>query len=268
MRQSAEVQFMKLLRDCQRQPGSRVLRLKGAAGDPAVGRYARAILAMDQVEDGGPGSGNHGHSGRPGQRGGSAKGSGYSMAAGRVAKPSPNKRVSSTQFVPALQSAKDSQPAGDRWRVDSYRTAQDFDAEGIAVHTTEGGSTFAIKPDGDIISVCKNAKTDRGTNARDLMAAAVEAGGTHLDSYAGNFGFYHKCGFEVVARCKFDPQYAPPGWKEAGAKKEDIVFMRYVGVGKVQDRSYEAVKRRVPYSASYDDAAAVLDAVMKGESGK
>ncbi|MBQ9211094.1 MAG: hypothetical protein IJ153_10975 [Clostridia bacterium] len=259
---------MKLLRDCQRQPGSRVLRLKGAAGDPAVGKYARLALAMDHAEDGGPGSGNHGHAGRPGQRGGSAKGSGYSMAPGRAAVPSPNKRVSAKDFVPALQAAKDAQPETARWRVDSYRTAEDFEAEGIAVHTTEGGSTFAIKPDGDIISVCKNAKTDRGTNARDLMAAAVEAGGTHLDSYAGNFGFYTKCGFEVVSRCKFDPQYAPPGWDASRDKKEDIVFMRYVGVGKVQDRSFEAVKRRVPYSASYDDAAAALESVMRGEAKK
>lgn len=271
MRQSAEVQFMKLMRDCQRKPGSRVLRLRDAAADPSLlpgaRRYAKVCAAMEEA-DGGPGSGNHGHAGRPGQIGGSSKGSGYSMKTGKEAAPAPNRRISSRAFVPALQAAKDTQPEDKRWRVDSYRTPEDFDTEGIAVHSTEGGSTFAIKPDGDIISVCKNAETDRATNSRALMAAAVEAGGTHLDSYAGNFGFYHKCGFEVVSRCKFDPQYAPPGWDASRDKKEDIVFMRYVGVGKSQDRSYEAVKRRVPYSASYDDAAAALDAAMKGESRK
>ena len=249
MRRRAEMQFMKFLRDCQRKHGDRF--------------YFEVPMV-----DGGPGSGNHGNAGRPGQIGGSAKGSGYSMASGRAAVPAKNRKVSSKAFVPMLQTAKDSQHARDRWRVDSYRTPEDFDSEGISVYSTEGGSTFAIKPDGDIISVCKNANTDRVTNARDLMAAAVEAGGDHLDSYAGNFGFYHKCGFEVVSRCKFDPQYAPPGWQEAGAKKEDIVFMRYVGVGKSQDHSYEAVKRRVPYSSSYDEAAAALDRVMKGEGGK
>lgn len=268
MRQSAEVQFMKLMRDCQRKPGSRVLHLRDAARNPSLSpgarRYARAFAAMEEV-DGGPGSGNHGHAGRPGQRGGSAKGSGYSMAPGRAAVPSPNKRVSSRAFVPALDKAKATQAPFRAWRVDSYRTAEDFDAEGITVYSTEGGSTFAIKPDGDIISVCKNAETDKGTNARDLMAAAVEAGGTHLDSYAGNFAFYHKCGFEVVSRCKFDPQYAPPGWDASRDKPEDVIFMRYVGVGKSQDHSKTAMMRRVPYSASYDDAAAVLEQVMKGE---
>ena len=244
MRRRAEMQFMKFLRDCQRKYGDRF------------------YFEVPTV-DGGPGSGNHGHAGRPGQIGGSAKGSGYSMAPGRAAVPSPNKRVSAKEFVPVLQAAKDAQRPEAKWRVDSYRSAEDFEAEGIAVHTTEGGSTFAIKPDGDIISVCKNPVTDKGTNARDLMAAAVEAGGTHLDSYAGNFGFYHKCGFEVVARCKFDPQYAPPGWDASRDDKEDIYFMRYVGVGKSQDHSETAMKKRIPYSADYDAAAAALEAALK-----
>lgn len=269
MRQSAEIQFMKLLRDCRRKPGGHVLRLRDAACNPAlpvsVRRYARVAAAMEEA-DGGPGSGNHGHAGRPGHRGGSAKGSGYSMAAGRAAVPSSNKRVSAKEFVPVLQEAKDAQRPEARWRVDSYRSAEDFEAEGISVYRTEGGSTFAIKPDGDIISVCKNPVTDKATNARDLMAAAVEAGGTHLDSYDGNWGFYTKCGFEVVSRCKFDPQYAPPGWKEANGKKEDIVFMRYVGVGNVQDHSRSAMQRRVPYSDSYEEAEQVLRQQMNGGS--
>ncbi len=98
------------------------------------------------------------------------------------------------------------------------------------------------------------------------MAAAVNAGGTHLDSFDGNWPFYTKCGFEVVSRCKFDPdpKIAPPGWDSKRDKKEDIIFMRYVGIGKVQDRSITAMRKRVPYSANYDEAAAVLEQYKGG----
>lgn len=96
------------------------------------------------------------------------------------------------------------------------------------------------------------------------MAAAVERGGTHLDSYSGNYGFYKNCGFEVVSRCKFDEQYAPPGWGKGLDEPEDIYFMRYVGVGNVQDKDEASMKMRVPYSADYDTAAKLLENIMKG----
>lgn len=134
------------------------------------------------------------------------------------------------------------------------------------MYTTPGGSTFAIKQDGDIISVCKNQSGDQKLNARDLMAAAVGKGGTHLDSYSGNYGFYVKCGFETVSRCKFDEQWAPPGWRKGKDAPEDIYFMRYVGVGNVQDQDENAMIARVPYSADYDEAAKVLTDNMGGES--
>ena len=43
-----------------------------AAADPRTmlrSRFGRALLIASLVEDGGPGSGNYGHSGRPGQVG-------------------------------------------------------------------------------------------------------------------------------------------------------------------------------------------------------
>lgn len=231
-------------------------------------RVARAMLVMDHSlteVDGGPGSGNHNHAGRPGHRGGSAKGTGYSTAkavSARVAKPAAHSKVSTKSFVPTLARAKASQPEDRAWRVDTYRTADDFDTENIQTFATGGGSTFAIKPDGDIISVCKMAGD--GISARSLLAAAVEQGGDHLDSYDGNFYFYQACGFEVVSRCKFDIKYKPPGWEESRDRKEDVIFMRYVGVGNVRDKSKMAMQRRVPYSEDYDAAEAVLKKVMGG----
>ena len=233
-------------------------------------RFALRMIGMDSetLEDGGPGSGFHGHAGIPGHRGGSAKGSGYSMRVGRPAEAAEHKAVTARSFVGRLAKAKSSQNVRDAWRVDSYRTAKDFQSENVRTYATKGGSTFAIKPDGDIISVCKNANGDKGLNARDLMAAAVANGGDHLDSFSGNWAFYTKCGFEVVARCKFDPEYAPPGWDPARDKKEDVLFMRYVGEGKSRDKSMTAMKNRIPYSASYDDAAAVLEREMKKGRGQ
>ncbi len=176
--------------------------------------------------------------------------------------PAKSTKTPSKDFVPALDKAKASCPPQHAWRVDSTRNAQAFDRDGTTTYTTPGGSTFAIKPNGDIISVCKNHNgTDRG---KEIMAAAVQAGGTHLDSFDGNYEFYTACGFEVVSRCKFNKKFAPPGWTEGRDKPEDIVFMRYVGVGKTRDASIEDMRTRVPYSADYDEAAAQLEAAVNG----
>lgn len=233
-------------------------------------KIAKALMIMDHdlqlEEDGGKGSGNFGHKGRPGQRGGSGPG-GHgvgNLVPKKPAKPAKSRRISATRFVPTLQAAKDTCPERSRWRVDTTRSPKDFTREGIKVFTTAGGSTFALKPDGDIISVCKNQTGDQAMNARDLMAAAVARGGTHLDSYDGNYYFYAKCGFEVVSRCKFDPKYAPDGWDESkGDRREDVVFMRYVGVGNVRDQSKEAMRKRVPYSEDYDAAEAACKAAVR-----
>lgn len=253
-------------------------------------KAARIIVRMldkisEKEKDGGPGSGNFGHAGRPGEVGGSGGGGGSSGSGGknsgesggkensganktsvsRPATPAKTSTVKAKEFVPALDKAKATCPPDKAWRVDTSRSPEDFESEGITTYTTEGGSTFALKPDGDIISVCKNQQTDSGTNARDIMAAAVAQGGTHLDSYDGNYGFYVRCGFEPVSRCKFDKQWAPPGWTEGRDAEEDIYFMKYVGVGKVQHTTIEQARKNIPYSADYDAAEAVVKAQVGGK---
>ena len=129
------------------------------------------------------------------------------------------RKVSGAEFRKALQSARDSMPESMRWRVDVHEEAE-YDRMGCYV--MPGGSTFAVKPNGDIVSVCKNANGgDRGDS---IMACAVEHGGNRLDSYEGNHRYYRKCGFEPVSWTKFDPQYAP-----AGTPAEDVVFYAYTG---------------------------------------
>lgn len=173
--------------------------------------------------------------------------------------------VPAGQFVRTLDTAKASCPVDKAWRVDTTRTAKDFRKEKITTYITSGGSTFALKEDGDIISVCKNQISDAGLNARSLMAAAVEAGGTHLDSFDGNYGFYVRCGFEPVSRCKFSVEYAPPGWVKGRDEEEDIYFMRYVGVGNVKYTSREEARKNIPYSDGYEEAEAVVKKLIKGK---
>lgn len=176
--------------------------------------------------------------------------------------PVPSNAVSAEQFVPTLDAAKSSCPDNKAWRVDTTRTIEDFKNDKVTMYVTKGGSTFALKDDGDIISVCKNQLTDADTNARNLLAAAVENGGTHLDSFDGNYGFYVRCGFEPVSRCKFDVDYAPTGWIQGRDKEEDIYFMRYVGIGNVKYTSIEDARLNIPYSDGYDEAEAVIKALV------
>ena len=171
-------------------------------------------------------------------------------------------QVEAEKFVRALDEAKSSCPPDKAWRVDSSRTSKDFVEENIKLHITEGGSTFALKEDGDIISVCKNQITDSETNARSILASAVEAGGTHLDSFDGNYGFYVRCGFEPVSRCKFDVDYAPDGWRAGRDKQEDIFFMRYVGVGNVKNSTLEEARKNIPYAKGYDEAEKIIKKII------
>ena len=86
MRRNAEIEFMKLLRNRRHRSGDCVSFLKDAANDPSlnpdVRRYAK-VCAVTEETDGGPGSGNWGHKGRPGYVGGSGKGGGSQYRGGR-----------------------------------------------------------------------------------------------------------------------------------------------------------------------------------------
>ncbi len=127
----------------------------------------------------------------------------------------------------ALITAKSGQSADIAWRVDTdSHSPEDFN-KCKALIKTDGGSVAAVTQDGDIISVCKNKKDN--VSGKELIEAAVEAGGTKLDSYDGNYGFYRKCGFEPVSWTKWDDRYAPSGWDPKRDSREDIIFFKYTG---------------------------------------
>lgn len=214
------------------------------------------------MTDGGAGSGNFNHAGRPGYVGGSAEGSGSaslpSVPVRSERQPMRFKGSKPKDFHEAVRVAKESNKETDRWRVelkdeDGYNECK--------LYVSDGGSTIAIKPDGDIVSVCKHQGSgDRGS---ELLKKALKHGGDRLDAFgSGLFYFYTKNGFEPVSWTRFDEKYSPPDWKKGRDKKEPVVFYRYVGVGKVKTVKYGSFMKSTKASRDYDDAKSIRDRAM------
>lgn len=168
--------------------------------------------------------------------------------------------LSEDAFKKDFDEAKNTVSADKAWRVDDTYTADDYKRMKCKCFVTEGGSCVAVKPDGDIISVCKNFNNTTQETGRDLIKIAVANGGTKLDSFSGNYGFYAKCGFEPVSWTPFDEAYAPKGWRKGIDDPEDVIFFKYVG--KPVDHSKAALSKflhNTPSSKSYDDAEAERD---------
>lgn len=71
---------------------------------------------------------------------------------------------------------------------------------------------FAIKNDGDIVSVHNNSGV-AGIGSL-LIKAAIKHGGNKLDHFDGFLtGFYSKLGFKLVSSDEWNDDYAPSNWK-------------------------------------------------------
>lgn len=165
--------------------------------------------------------------------------------------------------------------AGSDYTPEDYATFKNFQSD--------GGSVASVKPDGDIVSVCKDP-TDKTVSGKDILRNAVLNGGTKLDSFSGNHGFYLKCGFEPVAWCDFDDEYAPDDWlKQNGIEpgdtswygkpddelilpREPIIFYRYTG--KVSTESAHDFVNRVRASDDYFAAEEARDNAIKEAKGE
>lgn len=174
------------------------------------------------------------------------------------------RQIKSTEFHKSIDEAKNSRPEADRWRVDVH-DAKDYDDRECKLFVTAGGSTVAVDKDGDIISVCRKSGDVRGVGA-ELLAEAVRNGGVKLDSFGGNHKFYTSNGFEPVSWTPFNEQYAPPGWKDSGCGKEEVIFYRYVGKGNVKYTDKEAFLRDTkPFTGDdgYDNAQKYRDSQIR-----
>lgn len=66
----------------------------------------------------------------------------------------------------------------------------------------------AVKPDGDITAVFKNSNSTAKGAVNDLIITARANGGVKMDCYGQYLAnAYEKCGYEVVARVPFNPDY-------------------------------------------------------------
>ena len=84
---------------------------------------------------------------------------------------------------------------------------------------------YAIKPDGDIVSVFNNSNV-RGIG-KALIQSAIKNGGTKLDHYDGYLSsLYEPLGFKEVERYKWDDQYAPSDWNYERDGRPDVVVRK------------------------------------------
>jgi len=141
---------------------------------------------------------------------------------------------SAKAFVKALEASKASNgPFGAAVYV--YGNSE---YEGMRMFLSDDGMAgFAIKPDGDIVSVfnttTKDSNGERVTRGRAAMEVAVSAGGLKLDCFDTMLpSFYGAHGFVVASRIRWDETQAPAGW-DKGPKafgkynngEPDVVFM-------------------------------------------
>lgn len=107
------------------------------------------------------------------------------------------------------------------------------DYANMRLFLTESGKTgFALKDDGDIISVFSNEK-----GGRSAMELAIQSGGRKLDCFDTILpDFYASHLFSEAGRVKWDDKEAPPDWDKAVFAKfnkgePDVVMMVYDPAG-------------------------------------
>jgi len=134
-------------------------------------------------------------------------------------------QVNAQEFAKAIAEAKASLPAKHAWRVDAKDASEYEDSK---CYVSKGGSCVAVKPNGDIVSVCK--KAGDAVRGVDLIEHAVKNGGDRLDAFGPDlYSFYTRNGFEPVSWTPFNANYAPQGWIVGAYGKEPILFYKYTG---------------------------------------
>ena len=115
--------------------------------------------------------------------------------------------------------------------------------------TADGLTGYAIKADGDLVSVFNVGRSGAGMDA--VMDGVWRNGALKLDAYAqvsDEFpnGFlntrYEDMGFEEVSRSPWDAKWAPDGWDEAVSGTPDVVYMKLKEGVKTDVDSFTRVK--------------------------
>jgi len=168
----------------------------------------------------------------------------------------PSDQVSAKKFADTIQQSKDESPHGAAVYVYPVE-----DYQGMKLFLSDSGkSGFAVKPDGDIVSVFSMEKG----SGRSIMEAAISAGGKKLDAFDTILPeFYGTHGFVEAARIPWNDEFAPDGWDKNAFKKfnngePDVVMM-------VLDPSLEGEyqPRTDIYTTDYDQAVEMQNAMLK-----
>ena len=165
-------------------------------------------------------------------------------------------KASAQKFADTLQQSKDASSHGAAvyvYPVEEY--------QGMKLFLSESGkSGFALKPDGDIVSVFS---MDKGSG-RSIMETAISAGGKKLDAFDTVLPeFYGTHGFVEAARIPWNDEFAPEGWDKQTFMKfnngePDVVMM-------VLDPKFEGEyePRTDIYATDYDQAVEMQDSLLK-----
>ena len=99
--------------------------------------------------------------------------------------------------------------------------------------TPDNKAGFAIKADGDIVSVFNHKKSKYRGISPTMMLLAVQEGGKKLDAFDVVLpSFYSEAGFKISSRLPWDDAEAPAGWSKKAFEsfnkgEPDVVFMHY-----------------------------------------
>jgi hypothetical protein len=165
-------------------------------------------------------------------------------------------KASAKKFADTLQQSKDASVNGAAVYV---YPAEDY--QGMKLFISESGqSGFALKPDGDIVSVFSMEKG----SGRSIMETAIAAGGKKLDAFDTILPeFYGTHGFVEAARIPWNDEFAPEGWDKETFKKfnngkPDVVMM-------VLDPKFEGEyePRTDIYATDYDQAVEMQDSLLR-----
>lgn len=133
-------------------------------------------------------------------------------------------------------------------------------------------ATVAIKPDGDITCVVKDERSKYKSAVNDLILTARDNGGTKMDCYGIDLvNKYARCGYEPVARVKFNPEYAQ-GKPELLRDSPDVYFMKKTTektkkvIAKIKSKEYKVYTQKeldkLP-TFEYDEAYEYRDKLLE-----
>lgn len=119
------------------------------------------------------------------------------------------------EFIRSLKTSERKEMLLD-YSIEEFKDMKTFKVRGY-------NAGFAIKDDGDIVSVHNNTGIPGILEA--LMIVAKENGGRKLDHFDGKLSdLYSKVGFKEVERYPWDDRYAPKDWDYKKYGRPDVVY--------------------------------------------